>query len=137
MKTPIKLFFIFAAAALLSVYACSFGMSPAANIMEMRTFTDSAGTSLPYRIYIPPEAGEGEKLPLLLYLHGAGHRGDDNTTQVYFEPGILARAAVGIQKLHTRRTTMSRRNAVGGHSMGGRLIQFGQCPHVAQSRRNL
>lgn len=91
MKTPIKLFFIFAAAALLSVYACSFGMSPAANIMEMRTFTDSAGTSLPYRIYIPPEAGEGEKLPLLLYLHGAGHRGDDNTTQVYFEPGILSR----------------------------------------------
>ena len=59
--------------------------------MEMRTFTDSAGTSLPYRIYIPPEAGEGEKLPLLLYLHGAGHRGDDNTTQVYFEPGILSR----------------------------------------------
>ena len=81
-------------------------------------------------VYISrPRRRRREKLPLLLYLYGAGHRGDDNTTQVYFEPGIsLARAAVGIQKLHTRRTTMSRRNAVGGHSMGGRLIQFDSVP---------
>ena len=32
---------------------------------------------LPYRIYAP----EGEALPLVLYLHGSGERGDDNRAQ--------------------------------------------------------
>ncbi len=34
-----------------------------------------------YRKYIPDHA-EGEKLPLLIFLHGAGERGDDNTKQL-------------------------------------------------------
>ncbi|MCL2298563.1 MAG: prolyl oligopeptidase family serine peptidase [Firmicutes bacterium] len=37
--------------------------------------------ALPYRVYVPENAGA--KLPLLLYLHGAGSRqGDDNRRQV-------------------------------------------------------
>jgi predicted peptidase len=90
MNTAIKLFCIFAAAVLLAVPACAVY---AIDVMEPQTFTDSAGTVLPYRIYIPPAAANGEtdKLPLLLYLHGSGHRGTDNTVQVYFEPGIFFR----------------------------------------------
>lgn len=90
MKTSIKLLCIFTAAVLLAVPACAVY---AVDVMEPQTFTDSAGTVLPYRIYIPDAAGDGgaDKLPLLLYLHGSGHRGTDNTVQVYFEPGIFYR----------------------------------------------
>ena len=68
------------------------------DVMTAELFTDSAGTSLPYRLYIPPTTATGnsadekqrqQRLPLLLYLHGSGHRGDDNELQVAYEPGIL------------------------------------------------
>lgn len=39
------------------------------------TFVDKNGTSLPYRLY-DPNLGSGR--PLLVFLHGAGERGDDN-----------------------------------------------------------
>jgi predicted peptidase len=48
--------------------------------------------SLPYRIQIPKEVPAGEKLPLLLFLHGAGERGDDNTKHVPVSPMSLAPA---------------------------------------------
>ena len=35
-----------------------------------------------YRIYLPPNMKEGEKLPVMLYLHGSNRRGDDNLSQV-------------------------------------------------------
>lgn len=34
--------------------------------------------SLPYRMYLPQHVGQDEQLPLLLFLHGAGSRGQDN-----------------------------------------------------------
>lgn len=45
-------------------------------------FTDSAGTVLPYRYYLPEGAESGERYPVLLYLHGNGSRGSDNRTQL-------------------------------------------------------
>jgi len=33
---------------------------------------------LPFRVYVPQGAQDDEKYPLVLYLHGAGARGDDN-----------------------------------------------------------
>ena len=48
------------------------------DMMEARVYTDPAGTTLPYRIYAPESAGEVQRLPLVLYLHGAGERGGDN-----------------------------------------------------------
>ena len=44
--------------------------------------------SLPYRLYSPP-AGSMEDLPLILYLHGAGGRGDDNIAQVEIPVPLL------------------------------------------------
>jgi predicted peptidase len=47
--------------------------------MTARKFKGDAG-QLPYRIFVPP--GIGEEVPLVLFLHGAGERGDDNGAQL-------------------------------------------------------
>jgi len=47
--------------------------------MDAETFTASNGVVLPYRLYAPENAAG---LPLVLFLHGSGARGDDNTAQV-------------------------------------------------------
>jgi predicted peptidase len=39
------------------------------------------GTSHRYRVWIPPNAEKRSKLPIILYLHGAGERGSDNAEQ--------------------------------------------------------
>lgn len=35
-----------------------------------------------YRVYVPNDRNPNEKLPVMLYLHGSGSRGDDNETPV-------------------------------------------------------
>ena len=44
---------------------------------EKKSFTAADGTALNYRL-LAPEAENGEKYPLVLFLHGAGERGNDN-----------------------------------------------------------
>lgn len=46
-----------------------------------RTFTGSQGT-LNYQILAPARITAGETYPLVLFLHGAGERGDNNTSQL-------------------------------------------------------
>jgi predicted peptidase len=48
---------------------------------DPKVFKNAAGAELRYRIHVS-KAKEGEKLPLVLFLHGAGERGDDNAAQV-------------------------------------------------------
>ena len=38
--------------------------------------------SLPLRLYIPEDYEEGDKYPLVIFLHGAGRRGSDNIKQI-------------------------------------------------------
>lgn len=52
-----------------------------AQVMEAREFQGAGGGKLLYRLTRPREAA-GKKLPLLLFLHGAGERGDDNAKQL-------------------------------------------------------
>lgn len=49
----------------------------------VKSFQDG-NFSLNYRIYVPENLSAGEKVPLVLFLHGAGERGDDNTAQLKF-----------------------------------------------------
>lgn len=49
---------------------------------EARTFADGAGHVLPYRIYLPRGLAPTKKVPLVLFLHGAGGRGNDNLHQL-------------------------------------------------------
>lgn len=50
--------------------------------------TDDAGYETEYRLFVP-EVKEGEKLPLVIWLHGSGERGDNNITQIAANRGAL------------------------------------------------
>jgi predicted peptidase len=49
---------------------------------EARTYTDRAGEKLSYRLLKPKDYDPNKKYPLVLFLHGAGERGDDNAKQL-------------------------------------------------------
>lgn len=40
------------------------------------------GNSYGYRVYVPEDRDPNQKLPVMLYLHGSGSRGDDNQSQL-------------------------------------------------------
>jgi predicted esterase len=62
-----------AAPAPLSVTAADF---------DARTFHDAGGHALPYRLFVPRGLAPSAKVPLVLFLHGSGGRGDDNLHQL-------------------------------------------------------
>lgn len=49
---------------------------------EKRTYTSSTGQNLPYRILYPENYNKDLKYPVILFLHGAGERGNDNEKQL-------------------------------------------------------
>ena len=49
---------------------------------EKRVYVSVRGDSLKYRFLRPESERAGEKYPLVLFLHGAGERGDDNQKQL-------------------------------------------------------
>jgi predicted peptidase len=51
------------------------------------------GNAFRYRLMRPLNLPEGEKAPLLVFLHGAGERGDDNLSQLKYLPEHLATPA--------------------------------------------
>lgn len=51
---------------------------------ERAVFEDTAGGRLPYRILRPSGAEPGRRYPLVLFLHGAGERGEDNERHLKF-----------------------------------------------------
>jgi predicted peptidase len=53
----------------------------AADDYSVATFTGSKG-GLPYRILSPATPEAEVKYPLVIFLHGAGERGDSNTNQL-------------------------------------------------------
>lgn len=48
---------------------------------EVTGWVSDGQRSIPYRVFEPANADAGEKLPLILYLHGMGERGTDNVQQ--------------------------------------------------------
>lgn len=58
--------------------------------MSAKTYTASNGTTLPYRLYVPEEMSV-KNPAFLLFLHGAGERGDDNIKQVKYNYELLER----------------------------------------------
>lgn len=49
---------------------------------EAREYKDADGNVLLYRLYKPKDYDAAQKYPLILFLHGAGERGNDNKAQV-------------------------------------------------------
>lgn len=52
------------------------------DVYQKKAFVSSRGDSLLYRLLRPEAEKPGEKYPLVLFLHGAGERGEDNTKQL-------------------------------------------------------
>jgi predicted peptidase len=46
-------------------------------------------SSLPYRLFEPTGVAPGQKLPLVLFLHGMGERGTDNVAQTTWMGGLV------------------------------------------------
>lgn len=62
-------------------------------------FTDSLGTILPYRLLTPPSCDTSNtKYPVLLFLHGAGERGNDNEAQLSYIDKVFG--SDNFMKLH-------------------------------------
>lgn len=51
------------------------------DVFQKCSYTED-GFTLRYRLYVPKNSDCGEKVPLLVFLHGAGERGDDNEKQL-------------------------------------------------------
>jgi predicted peptidase len=51
-------------------------------MLDKKVYKDADGKVLKYRLLLPPDYDSKTKYPLVLFLHGAGERGDDNTKQL-------------------------------------------------------
>jgi MYXO-CTERM domain-containing protein len=67
---------------------------------EPRTFTGTKGLTLPYRLFKVKNPVVGTKYPLILFLHGAGERGDNNTAQLMANMGAKVWATDANQAKH-------------------------------------
>jgi predicted peptidase len=74
----------FAALALLAIFLSAPTHSHAAKVADFqaRSFKISDSKSIPYRLYVPKNLQAGRKYPVMLALHGAGERGNNNTSQL-------------------------------------------------------
>ena len=52
------------------------------SLYEKKEFKSNEGVVLPYRILFPENYDKTKKYPLVLFLHGAGERGNDNEKQL-------------------------------------------------------
>jgi len=52
-------------------------------LYQSRQYQDARGKTLRYRMMLPPGYNPRKKYPLVLLLHGAGERGDDNAAQLF------------------------------------------------------
>ncbi|NMH88347.1 carboxylesterase family protein [Flavivirga algicola] len=58
------------------------------SLMVKHFFPSSNGMQMPYRLFSPIDKKK-EKIPLVVFLHGRGDRGIDNSAQIYHEAGII------------------------------------------------
>src|SRR5262249_54958877 len=65
-----------------------------------RTLKGSTSTTLPYRLFKVQNPVPGTKYPIILILHGAGERGDDNTAQLMANAGATVWATADHQAKH-------------------------------------
>ena len=61
--------------------------------------TDADGYATPYRLYVP-EGWEDASLPLVIWMHGAGERGDNNLAQIAANRGALNYVTARCQNEH-------------------------------------
>ena len=80
-----------------TLIACSIGAAPGDDVkakFEEHTFKFTGGEyqdeAFRYRLLKPEHIEPGKKYPVVLFLHGAGERGDDNASQLQYLPELMA-----------------------------------------------
>jgi predicted peptidase len=72
--------------AALALLPCLSQQLPAADdirsAMEKRVHKNDAGETLPYRLFVPKDYDKNKPYALIVFLHGAGERGDNNESQL-------------------------------------------------------
>jgi predicted peptidase len=63
--------------------------SPSDESFLRRVYTDSSGKKLSYRLLLPREYDPHKRYPVILYLHGAAARGNDNTEPLNWGPRLF------------------------------------------------
>jgi predicted peptidase len=80
-------------AILLALLALEVGAVNGYQEMELQHKTkDGVTQTIKYRLLKPEKIEAGKKYPVVLYLHGAGERGNDNVSQLKFFPTWMAEA---------------------------------------------
>ena len=82
-------------ASIITVSAEETTQNLAAEVMTKEVFKASNGLEMPYRLYVPEDYDANKEYSFLLFLHGAGNRGDDNNSQVSVNTGLLNRIIGG------------------------------------------
>jgi poly(3-hydroxybutyrate) depolymerase len=77
----------------------STALSVSVDDFAARWFTNAQGV-LPYRLFIPTNYTPADHFPLVLFLHGAGERGNDNWYQLVGQTGSLVFASETNQVEH-------------------------------------
>lgn len=62
-------------------------------LYEARVHESDDGGRLPYRLLVPENYDPNERYPLVLFLHGAGERGEDNRRQLVWGADMFTDAA--------------------------------------------
>ena len=65
---------------------------------EAKQFVSESGDTLNYRIFVPAKTDSTGSFPLVLFLHGAGERGDDNKAQLKW--GVWRFVEDSVQQKH-------------------------------------
>jgi len=80
--------------AVMTMLALAMGDVSAEKLYEEHTYRYTGGEyqdePVRYRLLKPAKIEEGEKYPVILFLHGAGERGDDNRLQLKYLPEWMA-----------------------------------------------
>jgi predicted peptidase len=64
------------------VFSFQFSMAQDLTLFQKKVFRSKSGQELNYRILYPENYNKSKKFPVLLFLHGAGERGNDNEKQL-------------------------------------------------------
>ncbi len=67
---------------------CKEARKPIAALFQAHQYEEN-GEVMPYRLYVPEHMEPEKKYPLVLFLHGAGERGEDNISQLIAYEGAL------------------------------------------------
>jgi poly(3-hydroxybutyrate) depolymerase len=85
-----KLCFVAVAAMAVAAVSSSRSAHAAPDLSTSLAGTVSDGSaSIPYRLFQPQDVAPGQKVPLVLYLHGMGSRGTDNVAQTLGVDGLF------------------------------------------------